>query len=209
MPPRPAPQLGISAIAVHQPAWQLDNGWFGGAMPRKFAHHTGIEARGISLDDEITMGLHAVRRLKAATGCNLADCRGIALVSPYNSALDRESAGYWTSRGFEVVAEASAWRESSAFHPIYSLSAAAADTALAELEGLDVDVVLMLGTGMPTLRAIAGRPLVGTAPVLSCMLCVAWRAVSLIDPAQATPEALMDWVHARHWRAALDRMMPV
>jgi 3-oxoacyl-[acyl-carrier-protein] synthase III len=82
MLPRPAPQLGISAIAVHQPAWQLENGWFGGAMPRKFAHHTGIEARGISLDDEITMGLHAVRRLKAATGCDLADCRGIALVSP-------------------------------------------------------------------------------------------------------------------------------
>ena len=67
----------------------------------------------------------------------------------------------------------------------------------------------MLGTGMPTLRAIAGRPLVGTAPVLSCMLCVAWRAVSLIDPAEAMPEVLMDWVHARHWRAALDRMMPV
>jgi maleate isomerase len=139
----------------------------------------------------------------------LLGARRIALVSPYNSALDQESAGYWTSRGFEVVAEASAWRESSAFHPIYSLSAAAADTALAELEGLDVDAVLMLGTGMPTLRAIAGRPLVGTAPVLSCMLCVAWRAVSLIDPAEATPEALMDWVHARHWRAALDRMMPV
>jgi 3-oxoacyl-[acyl-carrier-protein] synthase III len=82
MPPRSALQLGISAIAVHQPAWQLDNGWFGGSMPRKFAHHTGIEARGISLDDEITMGLHAVRRLKATTGCDLAGCRGIVLVSP-------------------------------------------------------------------------------------------------------------------------------
>jgi 3-oxoacyl-[acyl-carrier-protein] synthase III len=82
--PNPAPTspLGISAIAVHQPAWQLENGWFGAAMPRKFAHHTGIEARGISEDDELTMGLHAVRRLQRETGCDLADCRGIVFVSP-------------------------------------------------------------------------------------------------------------------------------
>jgi 3-oxoacyl-[acyl-carrier-protein] synthase III len=76
------PPLGIAAIAVHQPAWELENAWFGESMPRKFAHHTGIEARGISLDDELTMGLHAVRRLRRETGCDLADCRGIVFVSP-------------------------------------------------------------------------------------------------------------------------------
>ena len=54
--------LGISAIAIHQPPWALANDWFGDTMPRKFAHHTGIEARGISLEDEATMGLRAVRR---------------------------------------------------------------------------------------------------------------------------------------------------
>ena len=75
-------QLGIAAIALHQPSWELENSWFGDAMPRKFAHHTGIEARGISLDDEVTMGLHAVRQLQRETGCNLADCRGIVFVSP-------------------------------------------------------------------------------------------------------------------------------
>ena len=79
--PAPAP-LGISAIAVHQPAWELENGWFGETMPRKFAHHTGIEARGISLDDEVTMGLHAVRRLQRDTGCDMAHCRGLVFVSP-------------------------------------------------------------------------------------------------------------------------------
>jgi 3-oxoacyl-[acyl-carrier-protein] synthase-3 len=74
--------LGIAAIALHQPAWELANDWFGAAMPRKFAHHTGIEARGISADDEVTMGLQAVRRLQAQTGCDLADCRGLVFVSP-------------------------------------------------------------------------------------------------------------------------------
>jgi len=82
MEPRRHPLLGISAIAVHQPPWELENDWFGAAMPRKFAHHTGIEARAISEDDEVTMGLHAVRRLQRETGCSLADCRGIVFVSP-------------------------------------------------------------------------------------------------------------------------------
>jgi len=77
-----ATSLGISAIAVHQPSWELDNAWFGEAMPRKFSHHTGIEARAISLDDEVTMGVAAVRKLQRETGCNLADCRGIVFVSP-------------------------------------------------------------------------------------------------------------------------------
>jgi 3-oxoacyl-[acyl-carrier-protein] synthase III len=82
MDSRRHPSLGISAIAVHQPAWELENAWFGETMPRKFAHHTGIEARGISLDDELAMGMQAVRQLQRETGCNLADCRGIAFVSP-------------------------------------------------------------------------------------------------------------------------------
>ena len=77
-----ATPLGISAIALHQPQWELENSWFGDAMPRKFTHHTGIEARAISLDDEVTMGLHAVRQLQRETGCNLTDCRGIVFVSP-------------------------------------------------------------------------------------------------------------------------------
>jgi 3-oxoacyl-[acyl-carrier-protein] synthase III len=76
------PPLGIAAIAVHEPAWRLDNAWFGDTMPRKFAHHTGIESRGVSPVDEVTMGLAAVRALQRETGCRLADCRGIMLVSP-------------------------------------------------------------------------------------------------------------------------------
>ncbi len=80
--PAHAPPLGISAIAVHQPSWELDNSWFGAAMPRKFSHHTGIESRAISVDDEVTMGLAAVRALQRETGCDLANCRGIVFVSP-------------------------------------------------------------------------------------------------------------------------------
>ena len=78
----PLPGLGVSAIAVHRPAWELTNDWFGPAMPRKFSRHTGIESRAISAEDEVAMGLRAVRRLQAETGCDLAHCRGIMFASP-------------------------------------------------------------------------------------------------------------------------------
>lgn len=74
--------LGIAAIAIHEPPWTLANDWFAGTMPRKFAHHTGIEARSISVEDEIAMGIAAVRTLVRETGCRLADCRGLVFVSP-------------------------------------------------------------------------------------------------------------------------------
>lgn len=133
--------------------------------------------------------------------------RRIALVSPYNSALDQESAGFWTACGFEVAAEASAFRESKDFHPIYSLSADAANEAMRGLESADVDAVLMLGTGMPTLGAIAARPMLGRAPVLSCMLALAWRCVAHLDPRTDSREGLMDWIHGGHWRSQLTRAM--
>ena len=77
-----APSLGISALAIHQPPWELENSWFGEAMPRKFTHHTGIEARAISLDDEVMMGIHAIRRILRDTRCDPAACRGLVFVSP-------------------------------------------------------------------------------------------------------------------------------
>ncbi len=135
---------------------------------------------------------------------NVLGARRIALVSPYGSHLDGESAPFWEASGFEVVAEASAFRESDAFHPIYSLPTAAAGGALDTLEGHDIDAVLMLGTGMPTLHAIAARPMLGRAPVLSCMLALAWRSVAYLDPAQASREGLMAWIKGGHWRARLE-----
>jgi 3-oxoacyl-[acyl-carrier-protein] synthase III len=75
-------RLGISAIAVHEPAWALGNDWFAGTIPRKFTHHTGIESRLVSTDDEVTLGLRAVRKLQSEVGCDLNDCAALVFVSP-------------------------------------------------------------------------------------------------------------------------------
>ncbi len=79
---RPPSRLGIAAISIHQPDWELENAWFADVMPRKFAHHTGIEARAISVEDEVMMGLHAMRRIQRETSCDFAACRGLVFVSP-------------------------------------------------------------------------------------------------------------------------------
>lgn len=134
---------------------------------------------------------------------NRLGARRIALVSPYGSHLDGDSAPFWEKSGFTVAAEASAFRDSGAFHPIYALPSGAARHALGSLDGGDIDAVLLLGTGMPTLHTIADCPRLGKAPVLSCMLALAWRAVAYLDPAEDSREALLAWIDGRSWRARL------
>ena len=82
MPPSSPDGLGIAAVTVVHPGWRLGNDWFGDAMPRKFASHTGIDARTVSTDDEVAMAVGAVRQLQLRTGADLADCRGLLFVSP-------------------------------------------------------------------------------------------------------------------------------
>jgi 3-oxoacyl-[acyl-carrier-protein] synthase III len=78
----PISGLGIAAIATYEPPWVLSNAWFGETIPRKFVHHTGIESRSISLEDEVTMGVRVVRNLRRETGCDLKDCAALVFVSP-------------------------------------------------------------------------------------------------------------------------------
>jgi 3-oxoacyl-[acyl-carrier-protein] synthase III len=75
-------RAGIAAISVYQPPWVLGNSWFGESMPRKFVHHTGIEARPISGENEVMLAVRAVRGLQAEVGCDLRDCAALVFVSP-------------------------------------------------------------------------------------------------------------------------------
>jgi 3-oxoacyl-[acyl-carrier-protein] synthase III len=74
--------LGISAISIYEPPWVLGNEWFGDTIPRKFVHHTGIESRCVSLEDEVTMAIRAVRNMQRDTGCDLKDCAAVVFASP-------------------------------------------------------------------------------------------------------------------------------
>lgn len=141
----------------------------------------------------VTSGVAVVAAL------NVLGAKKIGLVSPYTPSLNQASDRYWTSRGFDVTARSDAYRDSADFHPIYSLSAGLASAALAKMEGQDVDAIVMLGTGMPTLRPILERPFVGRAPVLSCMLATAWRGVAAMQGRAPERDDLVRWIRAETW----------
>jgi maleate isomerase len=141
----------------------------------------------------VTSGVAVVAALE------VLGAKKIGLVSPYTPSLNAASRRYWESRGFVVAAQSDAYRDSPEFHPIYSLTASAAAAALAKMDGEDVDAVVMLGTGMPTLAPILARPFVGRAPVLSCMLATAWRGVGAMQGRAPSRDDLLSWVRAETW----------
>jgi maleate isomerase len=155
-------------------------------------------------------------RLAQRTGCHVTsaaravvdalhalDAQRIALVSPYPDSLTQHSIGYWQSRGFAVGPVAKVTGDSSGRgHPIYGLGS---DAALQALRGLDekrdhFDAVVMLGTGLPTLRAILAVPRIAGAPVLSCTLALAWRCVRALEHAEASAASLLEWIAGNDWR---------
>ena len=125
--------------------------------------------------------------------------RRVALVSPYPAGLTAASVRYWTAQGFEVVTVARGG--AGAFHPIYSMVAGDARRALDGIDGMaGLDAVAMLGTGMPTLGPILGKPRAGGAPVLSCMLATAWRTVLALDGTAPGRDNLLAWIDTPEWQ---------
>jgi maleate cis-trans isomerase len=158
-----------------------------------------IEARGRV--PFITAGravAEALRRLGAAR---------IGLVSPYPPALTAASIAYWREHGLTVVAVAGAFNEGSNFHPIYDLPAASAEDALAAIDLSQVEAVVMLGTGMPTLGPILGRAGARDVPILSCMSALAWRSQTVFEPGLAEPDAMRHYFAGEGWRERFAQAM--
>jgi maleate cis-trans isomerase len=137
--------------------------------------------------------------LAVVDALNVLGARRLGLASPYPDDLNRASIAYWQSHGFDVAEVAGAFNRDSAFHPIYSLGGSVAARAMQSLKHKRLDAIVMLGTGMPTLMPIAGAIGWSGPPVMSCNLCLAWRAVEALDgqaPRRATLEA---WLRGENW----------
>ncbi len=132
---------------------------------------------------------------------NALGAKRIGLVSPYEGQLDAACTPYWESRGFDIAAKTSAARPGDNFHPIYSLPSGAARQALDEMTDPELDAIVMLGTGMPTLAPIAQTPFRGRAPVLSCMFCLIWAGVTLLDGAPPSADGVKSWLNGDWWKA--------
>jgi len=137
--------------------------------------------------------------LAVVDALNVLKARRIGLVSPYPDDLNTASVAYWQSHGFEVAEVAGAFNSESSFHPIYSLTGSAAERATRSLENAKLDAIVMLGTGMPTLRPIAATIGWRGAPVMSCNLCLAWRAVEALDRRMPGVATLQPWLRGEGW----------
>ncbi len=130
--------------------------------------------------------------------------RSIILVSPYTGDVDEACTPYWRERGY-VIANKIAATGDSGFHPIYAMHSDDADAALAAVDTSGVDAIVILGTGMPTLPTLPRLNRQFDIPVLSCMLCLGWRAACALDASQHCVNALNEWADGRHWASRINR----
>lgn len=150
----------------------------------------------------ITAG-QAIARALATLGASR-----IAVASPYGDGLTASALAYWQTQGFTVTQVARIVENSTAFHPIYAHGADhALQAALALLNDGTAQAVVLLGTGLPTLpalAALAGAPL----PVLSSNLCLAWALHHAASGAAPSPASLHAWRRGDHWRDRLAQVLP-
>jgi maleate isomerase len=99
--------------------------------------------------------------------------RRIAIASPYPPALAEAARAYWSDAGYEVVEIRRIDTSSDDTRRIYALGSADARVAASALRELEVDAVLISGTGLPSLQLIAED--VKGPPLLSSNLCLAER----------------------------------
>jgi maleate isomerase len=121
--------------------------------------------------------------------------RRIALLSPYPAWLTEACIAFWRSRDVEVVDVKTPAGDRSDTRRIYALGTQDALDALAAIDASRAQAILISGTGMPSLGAIArsNAPL----PVISSNLCLAWR---LCDFLRA--ERVESWIAPdAAWRA--------
>ncbi len=88
----------------------------------------------------------------------------------------------------------------AAFHPIYALAEGDASAALAAMQGVGAEAIILLGTGMPSLGAILAQPAVEGAPVISCNLALVWRAMAVLRSEAADAASLKRWISGEDWR---------
>lgn len=127
----------------------------------------------------------------------------IGLISPYPAALTEASAAYWRSRGLEVAAIETDHGASATDHSIYGLPVDAVRPAVERLKGSQLDAIVILGTGYPSLATLAWAADLDGPPLLSSNLALAWRAVAAVDGRAPAADDLMDWIGARHWGGRL------
>ena len=128
--------------------------------------------------------------------------RKLALLSPYPKWMTEAGVAHWRGRGFQVTQVLQLGELRADTSGIYALGSGAAIEAAAQVR--DADVILITGTGMPSLAALDRLNAPGRVPVISSNLCLAWSMEATLRgssfPSWLAPDAA--------WRGRLAQMFP-
>lgn len=135
------------------------------------------------------------------------DAERIALVSPYPAWLTEACVEFWRRNGRRVVAVQSPAGDRSDTRRIYALRSADALAAVQSLNAPAAQAVVISGTGMPSLAAIARATM--EQPLLCSNLCLAWAAVARLGGAALDRASLDPWLApGAPWRDRLAARFP-
>jgi maleate isomerase len=138
----------------------------------------------------VVTAAHALKELIEALGR-----RRIGLVTPYPAWVTELAIKYWQASGFEVVHAL----ELPGVISIYDVGTDAVMATAREMMSTSADVILLSGTGVPTVPAIGILSQTATVPVISSNLALAWwmlRAlgIRLGDSPSPALHALAKWL---------------
>ena len=137
---------------------------------------------GLEAEDRVFRAHNVVSAARAVLAALQAlGARRIALLSPYPAWLTEACVAFWSAQGFELAEVHRLAGERADTRQIYRLGSREALQGLRQLKLRGAHAVLITGTGMPSLAAIARAGL--GIPVLSSNLCLAWAAMQRLSGA--------------------------
>ncbi len=127
-----------------------------------------VEAAEAAFKVPVVTAAAAIAEALAALGADR-----IGVLAPYPDWLHQAGLAYWRALGIEVVAEARIETGAADTRSIYQLTSGDAERAARSFDLAGAEALLLSGTGMPTLAALAPLEAALGVPVLSPNLCLA------------------------------------
>lgn len=138
---------------------------------------------------------------------NFIGAKRIAIACPYPQWLEDAAADHWRQQGFELADSYSLQPDTRDTRSIYTLNAAQATEKLRHRwANVSADALVITGTGLPSLAAIANLQQCLGRPVLSSNLCLAWYCLqqAALPLADRKPEAAYPLLGG--WEAGLSSL---
>jgi len=134
------------------------------------------------------------------------DVTRLALFSPYPPWLTDASRAYWAGCGYDIVSWGRVAEDTADTLNIYRLRTAGLMASIEALDTDKADAILLTGTGLATLPALAALTERIGKPVLSSNLCLAWALLDELGLAGLAPPAFPGEVLIGGWTPRLKRL---